>query len=103
MPTYLYRCKKCKHRFELFHGITDERPKRCPRCRGRAERVPAGGVGILFFKGSGFHVTDYRSRSYKEQAKREKSGGPSKGPAAGSPGKAAGGPAGGGGSASSGA
>lgn len=99
MPTYIYRCKKCKHRFELFHSITDETPKRCPRCKGKAERVPAGGAGILF-KGSGFHATDYRSRSYKETAKKEKaggdsggsSGGTSGGSSGGSPGPAAGGP-----------
>jgi len=73
MPTYVYRCKKCKHRFELFHSITDETVKRCPRCRAKAERVPAGGAGILF-KGSGFYITDYRSKSYKERAKQEKPG-----------------------------
>src|SRR5262245_60051303 len=74
MPTYVYRCRKCKHRFELFHSIADESVKRCPRCRGKAERVPAGGAGILF-KGSGFYITDYRSRSYRERAKQDSSGG----------------------------
>jgi putative FmdB family regulatory protein len=74
MPTYVYRCKKCKHQYELFHGITDETPKRCPECRGRTERVPAGGAGILF-KGSGFYITDYRSKSYQDKAKQEKPGG----------------------------
>jgi putative FmdB family regulatory protein len=73
MPTYVYRCKKCKHRFELFHSIADESVKRCPRCHAKAERVPAGGAGILF-KGSGFYITDYRSKSYREKAKQEKSG-----------------------------
>lgn len=74
MPTYDYRCRKCRHRFELFHSIKDETPKRCPRCKGRAERMISAGAGILF-KGSGFHVTDYRSSSYKEKAKQEKGGG----------------------------
>lgn len=71
MPTYVYECRKCGHRFELFHSIKDETPKRCPRCKGRAVRVPSGGAGILF-KGSGFHATDYRSRDYREKAKQEK-------------------------------
>ena len=70
MPTYVYRCKKCKHTFELFHSITDESVKRCPRCRSKAERIPAGGAGILF-KGSGFYITDYRSASYREKAKQD--------------------------------
>jgi putative FmdB family regulatory protein len=73
MPTYDYRCTRCKHRFELFHGITDDRPKSCPRCKSRAVRVPAGGAGLLF-KGSGFYITDHRSKSYREKARQEKTG-----------------------------
>ena len=72
MPTYVYRCKK-GHEFELFHSISDETPRRCPKCRSAAKRVPAGGSGLLF-KGSGFYITDYRSKGYKESAKQEKSG-----------------------------
>ena len=69
MPTYVYRCKK-GHTFELFHAISDDAPKRCPSCRCGAQRVPAGGAGLLF-KGSGFYVTDYRSSGYRESAKKE--------------------------------
>jgi putative FmdB family regulatory protein len=72
MPTYDYRCTRCKHRFELFHSITDDAPKRCPKCRSRAVRVPAGGAGLLF-KGSGFYITDNRSKSYRDKARQEKS------------------------------
>ena len=79
MPTYDYRCTKCKHRFELFHSITDDNPRRCPRCRARAVRVPAGGAGLLF-RGSGFYITDHRSKSYREKAKQEKSAGGSSTP-----------------------
>jgi putative FmdB family regulatory protein len=74
MPTYHYRCTKCEHEFELFHGIKDETTRRCPRCNSKAKRVPAGGAGLLF-KGSGFYITDYRSKGYKEKAKQEKGGG----------------------------
>jgi putative FmdB family regulatory protein len=69
MPTYVYRCTK-GHTFELFHSISDDAPKRCPRCRSAAKRMPAGGSGVLF-RGSGFYQTDYRSKSYKESAKKE--------------------------------
>jgi putative FmdB family regulatory protein len=72
MPTYDYRCTKCKHRFELFHGISDDSPKQCPRCKGRSIRIPTGGAGLLF-RGSGFYITDYRSKSYREKARSEKS------------------------------
>lgn len=87
MPTYDYRCRKCKHRFELFHSIKDDAPKKCPKCGSRADRVPAGGAGILF-KGTGFYITDYRSTSYKESAKKDRS--ESKG-TSGSEGKGSGG------------
>jgi putative FmdB family regulatory protein len=73
MPTYEYACPKCEHRFEVFHGIRDESPRRCPKCRARAKRVPAVGAGLLF-KGSGFYITDYRSDSYRKDAKKEKGG-----------------------------
>ena len=77
MPTYVYRCKK-GHTFELFHAISDESPKRCPKCRSAAKRVPAGGSGVLF-RGSGFYATDYRSKGYHDAAKREGSSGKSEG------------------------
>ena len=69
MPTYVYRCEN-GHTFELFHSISDESPKRCPECNAEARRVPAGGAGFLF-KGSGFYITDYRSKGYQESAKKE--------------------------------
>jgi len=69
MPTYVYRCRK-GHTFEVFHSISDDSPRRCPECRGVGKRVPAGGAGLLF-KGSGFYITDYRSKGYEESAKRE--------------------------------
>jgi putative FmdB family regulatory protein len=76
MPTYDYRCRRCGHVFERFHRMTDDTPRRCPKCRGRADRVPSGGAGLLF-KGSGFYITDYRSKDYKERKKQEKAPGPS--------------------------
>ena len=72
MPTYVYRCEQ-GHTFELFHSISDESTKHCPECGAEAKRVPAGGAGFLF-KGSGFYITDYRSKGYKDAAKKEGSG-----------------------------
>jgi putative FmdB family regulatory protein len=95
----VYRCKK-GHTFELFHSMKDDAPKRCPKCRSRAVRVPSAGAGLLF-KGSGFYITDYRSSSYQEKAKQEKSGASSSDAAKGG-GKSEGGPKSGGGSKSEG-
>ena len=38
--------------------------------KGRVKRTIGAGAGLIF-KGSGFYVTDYRSESYKEAAKKE--------------------------------
>ena len=86
MPTYVYRCTK-GHAFELFHAISDDGAKRCPRCRSAAKRVPAGGSGVLF-RGSGFYATDYRSKDYHESAKQERAGGSAPGEPAGGKGGA---------------
>jgi putative FmdB family regulatory protein len=73
MPTYEYECEKCGHRFELFQKMTDKPKSRCPKCRGKVRRLIGTGAGIVF-KGSGFYTTDYRSKSYKEQQKKESGG-----------------------------
>ena len=59
MPTYVYRCKSCKHEFETIQAITDEPVKKCPKCEGKVAKLLFP-VGIVF-KGSGFHVNDYPS------------------------------------------
>jgi len=71
MPTYEYKCKKCGYQFEEFQSMTDPPLRRCPRCKGKVKRLLGAGAGFIF-KGSGFYQTDYRSPSYREQAKKEK-------------------------------
>ena len=78
MPTYEYVCEKCDCTFEKFQSISDQALSVCPKdvCRqkrwgkGRVKRQIGGGAGLLF-KGSGFYITDYRSDSYKQAAKKE--------------------------------
>lgn len=63
MPTYDYECSACGHRFEEFEKLSEPGTKPCPKCRkGKARRMPGHGAGFIF-KGSGFHVTDYRKGS----------------------------------------
>lgn len=72
MPTYEYKCTKCKYQFERFQSMRDEPVKRCPKCRCKVNRLIGTGSGIIF-KGSGFYETDYRSSGYKdEKTKAEK-------------------------------
>lgn len=74
MPTYEYECTKCGHQFEVFQKITDKPRSRCPRCSGKVKRLISGGSGLIF-KGSGFYITENRSKSYKEKARSEGGGG----------------------------
>jgi len=71
MPTYEYECRKCHHHFEEAQSISAKPLQTCPRCQGKVDRVISGGSGILF-KGSGFYITDHRSKDYKEKAKADK-------------------------------
>jgi len=57
MPIYEYRCENCG-KFEHSQKITDQPLIRCPKCGGQVQRLISR-PGIVF-KGSGFHVTDYR-------------------------------------------
>ena len=63
MPTYDYYCAACKHTFERFESIGDEGAKACPKCgKKKAKRRLGTGAGLIF-KGSGFYVTDYKSKA----------------------------------------
>lgn len=64
MPTYDYQCTKCGHKFELFHSISDDSPKKCEKCGKRAKRLIGAGAGLVF-KGSGFYETDYKHNNGK--------------------------------------
>lgn len=70
MPTYDYECTKCHHRFEKFQAMSDPLLKSCPKCRGRVRRLIGGGAGLIF-KGQGFHVTDYRTKDYRDKARAD--------------------------------
>jgi len=74
MPTYEYKCEKCGITFERFQNITEDPIKKCPECGGPVRRLIGAGAGVIF-KGSGFYATDYRSESYKQEAKKEKESG----------------------------
>jgi putative FmdB family regulatory protein len=79
MPTYEYECLKCSHTFEEFKEITAAPRARCPRCRGKVQRLISGGAGFVF-KGSGWYATDARSKGPRSASKQEE--GPARTPTA---------------------
>ena len=71
MPTYEYKCDACGNAFERFQSIMAAPIKRCPKCgKNKVRRLISTGAGLIF-KGSGFYITDYRSKDYQEAAKKE--------------------------------
>ena len=91
MPLYEYRCER-GHTFEVIQSITDDALTECQECGAPAQRVlhsPA-----IHFKGSGFHNTDYGTRSSNKAklaaaaAKKEAGGDSGDGSASGSSGSA---------------
>jgi len=87
MPTYEYQCQKCKKRHETLQSITAKPLAKCPTCSGRLKRLISSGSGFLF-KGSGFYITDYRSKGYQEAKKKDQ--GPSSSKPSSEPSSAAG-------------
>jgi putative FmdB family regulatory protein len=63
MPTYDYVCSKCDSEFEAFQSMKDAPLTTCPECgkKGGVKRKIGGGAGLIF-KGTGFYITDYKSK-----------------------------------------
>lgn len=72
MPTYEYQCPNCGV-FEQFHSISTSLTH-CPTCSQPVKRLISQNSNIIF-KGSGFHITDYRSGDYQKKAATENPGG----------------------------
>ncbi len=74
MPTYCYKCFDCNYYEEVKQSINDEPLKTCPKCKSHNYRRVIRSVGIIF-KGSGFHITDYRdSKKSTLKPSQEKGG-----------------------------
>ncbi|MGK2955315.1 MAG: FmdB family zinc ribbon protein [Solirubrobacterales bacterium] len=64
MPIYEYRCDK-GHEVDVIQSMSEDALTECPECGAPTRRVlhsPA-----IHFKGSGFHNTDYGTRTGNKQ------------------------------------
>jgi|TARA_B110001454_G_scaffold204313_1_gene212992 predicted nucleic acid-binding Zn ribbon protein len=52
--------------------MSDPVKKKCPECKKLQLKRLIGSGSAVMFKGSGFYETDYRSDSYKKDAKQAK-------------------------------
>ena len=66
MPLYPYLCTKCGYKFEKIQSFSAAPETVCPKCQGVLER-PLTAPG-LSFKGAGWYVNDYSSKSSSSSA-----------------------------------
>jgi putative FmdB family regulatory protein len=75
MPTYEYACPKCGRHFDLFQSMRDNPIRKCPKCgKLGVKRLVGGGAGLIF-KGTGFYITDYKTKRGTPDAGEAKSAG----------------------------
>lgn len=67
MPTYEYACKECGEHLEVVQSFKDAALTECGRCGGELRKVFSA-AGIIF-KGSGYYVTDSRSKPADGESK----------------------------------
>jgi len=61
MPIYEYKCSKCNQTFEAMRSFSDAPLGTHPGCGGEVTKLLS--APSIIFKGSGFHVNDYRKDS----------------------------------------
>ncbi|MGA8575745.1 MAG: FmdB family zinc ribbon protein [Candidatus Cybelea sp.] len=77
MPLYDYACTKCGRIREVRHGFDESYHEPCAACGAPVRRVfnPAP----VLFKGSGFYVTDSRSKASGKSEKPKEEPSPTSG------------------------
>ncbi len=61
MPLYEYKCDRCNEVFEVMQKFSDEPLSVHENCGGTLEKLLSSPA--IQFKGSGWYVTDYASKS----------------------------------------
>ena len=77
MPLYEYECTTCGHRTELLQRHGDPPLDKCPECGGAVRKLFS--APAVQFKGTGWYVTDYGSKSKQPTAGKSAEGGDKKG------------------------
>ncbi len=71
MPIYEYECRKCQAHVEAFQKVSDKPLTKCRKCGGKLERKIS--APAIQFKGSGWYVTDYASKTTKGEKSESES------------------------------
>ncbi len=70
MPIYEYQCKKCEHKLEALHKISDKPLVKCPEC-GKSSLVKLVSAASFRLKGGGWYETDFKTGNKKQLAESE--------------------------------
>jgi len=66
MPIYEYECLACGKRSEVLQRASDPPLGECPECGGQVRKLIS--APAFQFKGSGWYVTDYASKTSSSAA-----------------------------------
>jgi len=69
MPIYEYKCSECGYEFEEIQKFSDLPIAVCPKCGGKVYKKIS--APAFKFKGSGWYVTDYSKKIYKEASEKK--------------------------------
>lgn len=69
MPYYEYRCQKCKKQLEVLQKITDPPFKKCPKCKGKLNKLISQTAFQL--KGTGWYATDFKDKGKKKEDRKK--------------------------------
>lgn len=67
MPIYEYECLACGKRSEVLQRASDPPLGECPECGGQVRKLIS--APAFQFKGSGWYVTDYASKTSSPAAR----------------------------------
>ena len=71
MPVYTYHCEECEHEFDAQQSFSEEALKKCPNCNKKALYKVYKPARVVF-KGSGYYVTDHKSKSRVSSSSTDK-------------------------------
>lgn len=70
MPVYEYQCVKCGRVTEAWQKFSDPPITECELCHGRMRKLIS--PSTFHLKGTGWYVTDYASKSGRNQGNTKK-------------------------------
>jgi putative FmdB family regulatory protein len=71
MPTYVYHCPICSHKFESMQKIVDSPLTDCPKCGNNSLKKIISAPAFQL-KGSGWYVTDFKDTHKKPASNKAK-------------------------------